>query len=116
MFWSSEGMASYCRWIYLHTLSFSLYSGKRFNDIDSAERCIDGLRKYRNLHPSFSKVILLSSLCANVLKSPMQQLHRIPGTVYAEQSPSLIDQDEDSFKARMEKLKDESSTNLYIEG
>lgn len=46
----------------------------------------------------------------------MQQLHRIPGTVYAEQSPSLIEHDEDSFKARMEKLKDESSTNLYIEG
>ncbi|OAX39944.1 hypothetical protein K503DRAFT_849253 [Rhizopogon vinicolor AM-OR11-026] len=70
-----------------------------FSDIDSAERCIEGLRKYRNLHPSFSK-----------------QLHRIPGTVYAEQSPSLIEHDEDSFKARMEKLKDESSTNLYIEG
>ena len=29
---------------------------RRFNNVDSAERCIDGLRKYRNLHPSFSKV------------------------------------------------------------
>ena len=28
----------------------------RFNDIGSAEKCIEGLRKYRNLHPSFSKV------------------------------------------------------------
>ncbi|KAG1729520.1 uncharacterized protein EDB91DRAFT_811654 [Suillus paluster] len=70
-----------------------------FNDVDSAEKCIDGLRKYRNLHPSFSK-----------------QLHRIPGTVYAQQSPSHIDHDEDSFKARMEKLKDGLSSNLYIEG
>lgn len=70
-----------------------------FSDVDSAEKCIDGLRKYRNLHPSFSK-----------------QIHRIPGTVYAQQSPSQIEHDEDSFKARMEKLKDGLSTNLYIEG
>ncbi|KAG2151169.1 uncharacterized protein EDB93DRAFT_1275926 [Suillus bovinus] len=70
-----------------------------FSDVDSAEKCIEGLRKYRNLHPSFSK-----------------QVHRIPGTVYAQQSPSQIEQDEDSFKARMEKLKDGLSTNLYIEG
>ncbi|KAG1763310.1 hypothetical protein EDD22DRAFT_777237 [Suillus occidentalis] len=67
-----------------------------FSDVDSAERCIEGLRKYRNLHPS--------------------QIHRIPGTVYAQQSPSQIEHDEDSFKARMEKLKDGLSTNLYIEG
>jgi hypothetical protein len=46
----------------------------------------------------------------------MQQIHRIPGTVYAQQSPSQIEHDEDSFKARMEKLKDGLSTNLYIEG
>lgn len=70
-----------------------------FSDVDSAEKCIEGLRKYRNLHPSFSK-----------------QIHRIPGTVYAQQSPSQIEHDEDSFKARMEKLKDGLSTNLYIEG
>ncbi|KAG2068535.1 hypothetical protein BDR04DRAFT_1232759 [Suillus decipiens] len=70
-----------------------------FNDVDSAEKCIEGLRKYRNLHPSFSK-----------------QIHRIPGTVYAQQSPSQIEHDEDSFKARMEKLKDGLSTNLYVEG
>ncbi|KAG2340807.1 hypothetical protein BDR05DRAFT_1002199 [Suillus weaverae] len=70
-----------------------------FSDVDSAEKCIEGLRKYRNLHPSFSK-----------------QIHRIPGTVYAQQSPSQIEHDEDSFKARMERLKDGLSTNLYIEG
>ncbi|KAG6331810.1 hypothetical protein ID866_7278 [Astraeus odoratus] len=71
-----------------------------FDDISSAERCIEGLRKYRNLHPSFSK-----------------QVHRIPGTIYAQQNIAQpTDQDPNSFKARMEKLKDESSTNLYIEG
>jgi hypothetical protein len=32
---------------------------QRFSDVDSAEKCIEGLRKYRNLHPSFSKVLLL---------------------------------------------------------
>ncbi|KAL4073421.1 hypothetical protein J3A83DRAFT_2533416 [Scleroderma citrinum] len=71
-----------------------------FDDIESAEKCIEGLRKYRNLHPSFSK-----------------QVHRIPGTIYAQQSIAQpTEQDPTSFKARMEKLKDESSTNLYMEG
>lgn len=71
-----------------------------FNDIESAERCIEGLRKYRNLHPSFSK-----------------QVHRIPGTIYAQQSIAQpAEQDPASFKARMERLRDETSTNLYIEG
>ncbi|KAI6142728.1 hypothetical protein BKA82DRAFT_1000195 [Pisolithus tinctorius] len=71
-----------------------------FNDIKSAERCIEGLRKYRNLHPSFSK-----------------QIHRIPGTIYAQQSIAQpAEHDPSSFKARMEGLKDETSTNLYIEG
>ncbi|KAG0702175.1 hypothetical protein DFH29DRAFT_999553 [Suillus ampliporus] len=32
-----------------------------FSDVDSAEKCIEGLRKYRNLHPSFSKVGLFFS-------------------------------------------------------
>ncbi|KAI6041955.1 hypothetical protein EDC04DRAFT_2892456 [Pisolithus marmoratus] len=71
-----------------------------FDDIASAEKCIEGLRKYRNLHPSFSK-----------------QVHRIPGTIYAQQSIAQpAEQDPASFKARMERLRDETSTNLYIEG
>ncbi|KAH8115921.1 hypothetical protein DFH11DRAFT_1246151 [Phellopilus nigrolimitatus] len=37
-----------------------------FDSIESAGRCIETLRKYRNLHPSFSK-----------------QVHKIPGTPYA---------------------------------
>ncbi|PCH45021.1 hypothetical protein WOLCODRAFT_165553 [Wolfiporia cocos MD-104 SS10] len=74
-----------------------------FETIEAAERCIETLRKYRNLHPSFSK-----------------QIHKIPGTVYS--SPSFTSSSTqsrlpaDSFKARMEQLKDTSSTNLYMEG
>ncbi|KAF9491710.1 hypothetical protein BDN71DRAFT_1510065 [Pleurotus eryngii] len=86
-----------------------------FENVDAAERCIEGLKKFRNLHPSFSK-----------------QIHKIPGTPYtamhsdsSRQSASgsqydddgdLEDEGPDSFKARMERLEDKSSTNLYIEG
>ncbi|CCL99779.1 uncharacterized protein FIBRA_01801 [Fibroporia radiculosa] len=76
-----------------------------FKTIEAAEKCIETLRKYRNLHPSFSK-----------------QIHKIPGTVYS--SPSFsstvvsagVRAPADSFKARMEQLRDMSSTNLYMEG
>ncbi|OBZ78347.1 DNA mismatch repair protein msh-2 [Grifola frondosa] len=78
-----------------------------FETIDAAEKCIETLRKYRNLHPSFSK-----------------QIHKIPGTIYstapsATPSPALGSSEAsqaDSFKLRMEQLKDQSSTNLYMEG
>ncbi|KAH9077932.1 hypothetical protein EDB83DRAFT_2311578 [Lactarius deliciosus] len=54
-----------------------------------------------------------------------QNFHPIPGTRYASLSspspePSLssptLGTDGDTFKSRMERLKDEGSTNLYIEG
>ncbi|KAI0064866.1 hypothetical protein BV25DRAFT_1836704 [Artomyces pyxidatus] len=80
-----------------------------FETVESAEKCIDALRLYRNLHPSFSK-----------------QIHKIPGTSYASlassgtlsPSPSISSASDggETFKARMERLKDEASTNLYIEG
>ncbi|KAI0264632.1 hypothetical protein BC834DRAFT_843931 [Gloeopeniophorella convolvens] len=77
-----------------------------FETIESAERCIEALRKYRNLHPSFCK-----------------SLHPIPGTRYAslssstsQSSQSSSSTEADTFKAKMERLKDESSTNLYVEG
>ncbi|KAF7797235.1 hypothetical protein EIP86_008427 [Pleurotus ostreatoroseus] len=72
-----------------------------FESIDAAEKCIETLRKYRNLHPSFSK-----------------QIHKIPGTAYATagSSPQTPSDPPDSFKSRMERLKDTSSTNLYMEG
>ena len=37
-------------------VSAKLIVPDRFDSIESAERCIVTLRKYRNLHPSFSKV------------------------------------------------------------
>lgn len=40
----------------------------RFSDVDSAEKCIEGLRKYRNLHPSFSKVNIVFLVCTRNLK------------------------------------------------
>ncbi|KAH9924198.1 uncharacterized protein B0H18DRAFT_1120053 [Fomitopsis serialis] len=74
-----------------------------FETIDAAGKCIEALRKYRNLHPSFSK-----------------QIHKIPGTVYStptfQAAAGVQDIPADSFKARMEQLKDNASTNLYMEG
>ncbi|KZT10433.1 uncharacterized protein LAESUDRAFT_747766 [Laetiporus sulphureus 93-53] len=77
-----------------------------FDTIEAAEKCVESLRKYRNLHPSFSK-----------------QIHKIPGTIYSSSSftPGGPNSDihrlpADSFKARMEQLKDTTSTNLYMEG
>ncbi|KAF9041505.1 hypothetical protein BJ165DRAFT_289946 [Panaeolus papilionaceus] len=83
-----------------------------FETIDAAERCIIALRKYRNLHPTFSK-----------------QIHKIPGTAYAQgvDSTALVAGgiglsgahavgSDASFKAKMESLADPTSTNLYMEG
>ncbi|CAK5282507.1 unnamed protein product [Mycena citricolor] len=94
-----------------------------FEEVAAAARCIEVLRKYRNLHPTFSK-----------------QVHKIPGTVYATVSSHHGDEHSqndqslhtggsvgassewddvsatDSFKAKMERLADRTSTNLYIEG
>ncbi|KAF5349254.1 hypothetical protein D9756_009432 [Leucocoprinus leucothites] len=92
--------------------SESGYGFVLFEDVESAERCILSLRKYRNLHPTFSK-----------------QIHKIPGTIYAqtfshtpsESMTSLSSWDSrrdetDGFKRRMENLQDPTSTNLYMEG
>ncbi|KAJ7773950.1 hypothetical protein B0H16DRAFT_1408698 [Mycena metata] len=116
-----------------------------FESISSAEKCINSLRRYRNLHPTFSK-----------------QVHKIPGTMYSQARPAASSPDSDphahahhaqsqshlgqvhgtiatetpsasslagweqesagdgsadsTFKAKMERLADKSSTNLYIEG
>lgn len=112
----------------MHFLTFFniIFPPGRFETIDAAEKCIQSLRRFRNLHPTFSKVSgtfffvhssLLSDLC-------QQQVHKIPGTTYA-QAPSIssshsassVDHGDDgSFKAKMERLHDPNSTNLYIEG
>ncbi|KAJ7151982.1 hypothetical protein C8R46DRAFT_1303338 [Mycena filopes] len=122
-----------------------------FETIASAEKCINSLRRFRNLHPTFSK-----------------QVHKIPGTMYSQPRPaaalalaptptsaqsasnannannannnanntngahsagtasSLAAWEQESaatsagedagFKAKMERLADRASTNLYIEG
>ncbi|PPQ78268.1 hypothetical protein CVT25_011727 [Psilocybe cyanescens] len=101
--------------------SESGYGFVLFETVEAAERCIISLRRYRNLHPTFSK-----------------QIHKIPGTTYAQGSippaaswegPGLctgVDSTEGSttdslgadasFKAKMESLQDPTSTNLYMEG
>ncbi|KAI0371222.1 hypothetical protein BV20DRAFT_965377 [Pilatotrama ljubarskyi] len=70
-----------------------------FETLEGAEQCIESLRKYRNLHPSFSK-----------------QVHKIPGTAYASAPSACSTGPVDSFKAKMEQLRDTASTNLYMEG
>ncbi|KAI0041780.1 hypothetical protein FA95DRAFT_1576152 [Auriscalpium vulgare] len=44
-----------------------------FETVDSAAKCIETLKHYRNLHPSFSKPCLLSVVV-------LQQVHKAPGT------------------------------------
>ncbi|KAF8828069.1 hypothetical protein HHX47_DHR4000835 [Lentinula edodes] len=99
-----------------------------FETVEAAEKCIQSLRRFRNLHPTFSK-----------------QSHKIPGLPYTQSSlqsgwthendngPSLAhgtgvrssaagggtgmnQTGEISFKTKMEHLQDPNSTNLYIEG
>lgn len=109
----------------LHLLLIDIL--ERFETVEAAERCITSLRRYRNLHPTFSKVSFFLSLPTNIGPHSHQQIHKIPGTPY-----SQMDQDstftsdewdvethqsgEASFKARLESLHDPTSTNLYIEG
>ncbi|KAJ3761157.1 hypothetical protein EV360DRAFT_5930, partial [Lentinula raphanica] len=77
-----------------------------FETVDAAEKCIQSLRRFRNLHPTFSK-----------------QSHKIPGMPYTQSAGRAIiagggkNQAGDlSFKTKMERLQDPNSTNLYIEG
>jgi hypothetical protein len=92
---------------------------RRFENVDDAEKCIESLRKYRNLHPSFSKVGLAAAARRTCMLTCAQQVHKIPGTAYANVPSSArtaAAENPDSFKAKMERLADEGSTNLYIEG
>ena len=72
-----------------------------FQRRDSAQRCIETLRKCRNLRSSWSK-----------------KVHGVPRTLYGKVQISRADAPpkKDSFRAKMERLNDESSTGLYIEG
>ncbi|KAG7086837.1 hypothetical protein E1B28_002758 [Marasmius oreades] len=90
-----------------------------FETVEAAEKCINNLRKFRNLHPTFSK-----------------QTHKIPGIPFAPEqdngnqsvtgsasptgsfyaSVNGVASEPFTFKSKMERLADPSSTNLYIEG
>jgi hypothetical protein len=48
-------MALFCAYGQPHTLVWLLPFFTRFEAIESAEKCIEALRRYRNLHPSFCK-------------------------------------------------------------
>lgn len=118
----------------------------RFETVEAAEKCIQSLRRFRNLHPTFSKVENPNFLVI-LTKSALfhQQSHKIPGLPYTQSSlqsgwthendngPSLAhgtgvrssaagggtgmnQAGEISFKTKMEHLQDPNSTNLYIEG
>ncbi|KAJ3932355.1 MAG: hypothetical protein NXY57DRAFT_894369 [Lentinula lateritia] len=84
-----------------------------FETVEAAEKCIQSLRRFRNLHPTFSK-----------------QSHKIPGLPYTQSlahgtgvrssaaggGTGMNQAGEISFKTKMEHLQDPNSTNLYIEG
>ncbi|KAE9390041.1 hypothetical protein BT96DRAFT_361893 [Gymnopus androsaceus JB14] len=108
-------------------------SGYGFVLFETAEKCIQSLRRFRSLHPTFSK-----------------QSHKIPGMPYTQNQPlssqshsawthemhkgpslaqGAYDSDSnhsavgsvktmtgESFKAKMEHMQDPNSNNLYIEG
>ncbi|KAJ6613143.1 hypothetical protein B0H10DRAFT_2436594 [Mycena sp. CBHHK59/15] len=87
-----------------------------YETVDSAEKCIQALKRYVDLHPSFSKVHTVPRL----MHSPNSpSLSSAPST----SSPGPPEQKDSgqqipglSFKDRMARLHDETSTNLYIEG
>jgi len=118
----------------------------RFESVNSAEKCIQSLRRFRNLHPTFSKVrfgSIYPGFDADFFFfrfARLQQVHKIPGLPYTqtgpawEQDPSVTgsgsghrNAGDDSgaygssgsgqtFKTKMEKYHDPNSTNLYMEG
>jgi RNA recognition motif-containing protein len=43
-------------WVHISSLFLCSFTLSSFETIDSAEKCIQSLRRFRNLHPTFSKV------------------------------------------------------------
>ncbi|KNZ73264.1 hypothetical protein J132_08033 [Termitomyces sp. J132] len=115
-----------------------------FESIDAAEKCIASLRRYRNLHPTFSKQahkipgmrphppldIHLGALRAESewdneaeggIPAPLETGARDsvdagPGHETTAPAPAPAAAGSAAFKAKMESLHDKSSTNLYMEG
>ncbi|KAJ7096567.1 hypothetical protein B0H15DRAFT_774060 [Mycena belliarum] len=94
-----------------------------FETIASAEKCINSLRRYRNLHPTFSKQV--HKIPGTMYSQPRQSEHGISASATTPSASSLAGWEQESagegsadstFKAKMERLADKASTNLYIEG
>ncbi|KAG5721815.1 hypothetical protein E4T56_gene7995, partial [Termitomyces sp. T112] len=124
--------------------SESGYGFVLFESIDAAEKCIASLRRYRNLHPTFSKQahkipgmrphppldIHLGALRAESewdneaeggVPAPLEAGARDsvdagPGHETTAPAPAPAAAGSAAFKAKMESLHDKSSTNLYMEG
>ncbi|KAJ3815081.1 hypothetical protein EV368DRAFT_38965 [Lentinula lateritia] len=77
-----------------------------FETVEAAEKCIQSLRRFRNLHPTFSKNDNGPSLAHG---TGVRSSAAGGGT-------GMNQTGEFSFKTKMEHLQDPNSTNLYIEG
>jgi len=81
LFCQFRSFLSYFFHILISSASFS-----RFETIEAAERCIISLRRYRNLHPTFSKVCcalvvlnyVLILRCSKSIRFPVLPMHRVP--------------------------------------
>ncbi|KAH9010029.1 hypothetical protein EDB84DRAFT_1147487 [Lactarius hengduanensis] len=82
-----------------------------FDAIESAEKCIEALRRYRNLHPSFCKRFRTFT----PFLAPAMPLFRLRAPSLP-CLPRLWERTAILSSHGMERLKDEASTNLYIEG
>ncbi|KAH8822142.1 hypothetical protein DL96DRAFT_1714496 [Flagelloscypha sp. PMI_526] len=91
-----------------------------FDAIDSAERCINSLRRYRNLHPTFSKVHKIpGTQYGTSVSSPAELASLTTSATMAEINHAWDRESLQSFgraETFKELLADPSSTNLYIEG
>ncbi|KAG6843838.1 hypothetical protein H0H87_012669 [Tephrocybe sp. NHM501043] len=93
--------------------SESGYGFVLFANTDAAERCIISLRRYRNLHPTYSKQ---AHKIPGTRPAPPLDIHldTPPGSEFAEDG--MAGGGSAAFKAKMESLHDKTSTNLYMEG
>ncbi|KAJ3921957.1 hypothetical protein F5877DRAFT_12124, partial [Lentinula edodes] len=80
-----------------------------FETVEAAEKCIQSLRRFRNLHPTFSKVENPTFLVILAHGTGVRSSAAGGGT-------GMNQTGEISFKTKMEHLQDPNSTNLYIEG
>ncbi|KAJ3906676.1 hypothetical protein F5879DRAFT_773257, partial [Lentinula edodes] len=83
-----------------------------FETVEAAEKCIQSLRRFRNLHPTFSK----SGWTHENDNGPSLAHGTGVRSSAAGGGTGMNQTGEISFKTKMEHLQDPNSTNLYIEG